>query len=207
VFYSPNAAERGLAARVREAAGGAVPEELRDVRGRIVGCIGRVDPQGYWWDLVEGLSAFFPDVTFVFVGGLTGRSGVARERALRALGRRNVRWVGEKAHKELPRYLARFDLCLNPMAVTEANDRRSFLRLYDYLATEKPILSSAVREAKEHEGHVVIGRELQECVVLLGEMLDGAKPVQREERRRYAELNTWERRAAVLWERVGDVCA
>jgi hypothetical protein len=102
----------------------------------------------------------------------------------------------------LPQYLQRFDICLNPLAVTEQNNRRSLLRFYDYLATDKPILSTALKEAEEHETHVRTARTLDEFTSLLRSMLDGSCFMDLKARREYIQKNTWQTRASALWTRI-----
>src|SRR5207253_3195701 len=83
----------------------------------------------------------------------------------------NVHHLGVKPHSELPSYLMHFDVCFNPLIVNDHNDRRSPLRLFDYLATDRPILSTAIREAYEHAPFIEIGDSLDSCIRLLQKML------------------------------------
>jgi len=72
------------------------------------------------------------------------------------------------------------------------------LRLYDYLATDKPVLSTAIREALELERFMGIGHDVSETVKLLEQMLAGRYPIDLEARRRFIVGQTWEDRAAQL---------
>jgi len=203
VFYSPNAVSAEF---IQELSDGPlpVPRDIADISGKIVGCTGELDPGAYDWDLIETLSAKFPEIMFVFVGGLNGSPGAARERAWTILHRPNVRWVGRKPHEELPRYLQHFDVCLNLLAVSEHNHRRSLLRLYDYLATTKPILSTPVQEVHEHSDYIEIGNNAQEIVAKLRKLLRDPVVPNLPCRRHYIWNNTWERRAAALWNGFGQ---
>ena len=69
----------------------------------------------------------------------------------RVFGQPNVRWLGARPHSELPAYLKRFDLCLAPYALTPLKHSGSPLRLYDYLATDKPVLFTPISEACAHK--------------------------------------------------------
>lgn len=205
VFYSPNAVSAEF---IEKLSNGPlpVPQDILDIRSKIVGCIGELDPVAYDWDLIETLSRKFPEVMFVFVGGLSGRAGAARDRACAILHRHNVRWVGRKPHDELPQYLRRFDVCLNPLAATEHNHRRSLLRLYDYLATDKPVLSTALREAVELQKYLQIARNLAELIALLQHMLEDSCCVDLGARREFILGDTWQARAASLWDQIGSTC-
>lgn len=198
VFYSPNAVSSDF---VKELANGSlsVPADLHGIGGQIVGCVGQLDQVAYDWDLVEALSGAFPQVTFVFIGAFAPGQGRAGTRAKTILAQPNIRWLGPKPHSELPAYLRHFDVCLNPLAVNEHSHRRSLLRLYDYLATDKPILSTAVQEAGEHEGHVQIGRNPAHLSSLLAAMLRQPVPPELPARHRYITNNTWECRASAFY--------
>lgn len=206
VFYSPNAVSAEFIEQLRSC-DLPPPDDLADIHGKIVGCIGQLSRAAYDWPLIDALVQRFPDVTFVFVGGLLDSSPEEQVKLEKTLRKPNVCWVGRKPHSELPRYLRRFDVCFNPLAVTEHNDRRSLLRLYDYLAAEKPILSTAIKEAQEHKGFVQIGRNPDECTDLLGKMLASGCHGDAEARRAYILQNTWNSRAAQFWSRIAEAKA
>jgi glycosyltransferase involved in cell wall biosynthesis len=123
------------------------------------------------------------------------------------MARPNVKWLGPKPHDELPGYLRGFDVCLNPLAITEHNDRRSPLRLYDYLATDRPILSTAIREAFTHGPLVETFKTADEGVALLRRMLAGEIRVDKAARMAYLQNNTWEARAEYFLAAIKEVRA
>lgn len=195
VIYSPNAAGRAFVDQLGQQA--QVPADVQSLPRPIVGCTGQINGS-YDWDLIDGLSQRLPNATFVFVGPLLDESEAVRQRIAAVLARPNVRWLGKKPHDQLPAYWSAFDVCLNPLQVNEHNNRRSPLRLYDYLSTSKPILSTAVSEAYQHQGLVEIGQDVEQCAAALQQMLRGERPVDVERRRRYIRNNTWEQRAAAM---------
>jgi hypothetical protein len=198
VVRSPNAASRTF---IEICSNEALepPADLLDLPGKIVGCIGQLCPLSYDWRLVEFLANRFPSVTFVFVGPMAAGYGAEQDLMDSVLGLRNVRWLGPKPHASLPRYLARFDICLSPLASNELNRRRSPLRLYDYLAGAKPILSTPLPEAYEHIPHLEIGATPSECADILNRLLTAEHWGDTPARREYILANTWETRARTLW--------
>lgn len=79
-----------------------------------------------------------------------------------------------------------------------ANDRRSPLRIYDYLATDKPILSTAIAEAYCHLPHLSICRSAVEMAAAIEQVCSGKYEMDWEARRCHIQANTWQRRAAQL---------
>ena len=155
----------------------AAPADVQSIRRPIVGCTGQIN-RSYDWDLIEEI----------------------RQRIDRVFGRPNVHWLGPRPHGLLPDYLNAFDVGLNPLLMSHHADRRSPLRLFDYMSTAKPIISTAIREAFEHQEHLLIASSAEECVDLLREVLAGRIAVDAEARRLYIQGQTWERRAEHLLE-------
>jgi glycosyltransferase involved in cell wall biosynthesis len=185
-------------------AGPPVAAELQPIRKPIVGCTGQIN-RSYDWDLIAALAGQLPDVSFVFIGPIFDEPSPMRERVRSALGLPNVHWLGPVPHTRLPEYLAGFDVCFNPLLVNEHNDRRSPLRLYDYLATDKPILSTGIREAQIHRPFIEIGQTPEQCAAILRRFADGQSDLQLAERHRYIEQNTWENRAALVLQTLQNI--
>lgn len=86
-------------------------------------------------------------------------------------------------------------MLLNPLAVNDHNDRRFPLRLCEYMATERPVLSTAIHEASVFAGEVCVARDAEEARTLLGRMLAGEMVADRSTRDAWLATNTWEARA------------
>jgi glycosyltransferase involved in cell wall biosynthesis len=199
-----NAVSRSFIQRMRQ--GPTPPRDLAKLRRPIVGCTGQIN-RSYDWDLIAELARQFPAASFVFIGQMFEEPSPMREKIRSVLQMVNVHWLGPRPHEQLPEYLAGFDVCFNPLVVSEHNDRRSPLRLYDYLATDKPILSTAIREAAVHRPFVHIGATAAECGDILNRFIDGQHDCDLADRHHYIEQNTWEDRAALLLEalqRIGE---
>jgi hypothetical protein len=80
----------------------------------------------------------------------------------------------------------------------DSGDRRSPLRLYDYLTTQKPVISTPVREAYEHLPHIHIAKNAKEAAVLARRILAGDLPVDAAAREQYIGGQTWATRAKQL---------
>jgi hypothetical protein len=174
-----------------------LPADLAAVPRPIVGCTGFVD-SNYDWDLIAALARMLPEVSFVFVGGILKEPPHMRAKMEIALAIPNVRWLGPKEHEDLPAYLKGFDVCFNPVAVNEHGDRRCPLRLYDFLATDKPILSTGIREASLHEGLVATFKSADEAAALIRRMVQRGYPLDLPARSKHILNNTWEARASLV---------
>ena len=109
------------------------PSETQNWRRPIIGFWGLVDR---WVDLsiVEHIARSRPDWTLVFIG----RAAVDVS-ALTAL--ENVHFVGRKPYSALPGWAKAIDVCILPFAQNSLMLNSSPLKLREYLATGKPIVS------------------------------------------------------------------
>ena len=172
----------------------------------IVGCVGQINKAAYDWNLIEHLSKNFPNASFVFIGPkFKEPPGPESSRLESVFSLPNVAWLGPKPHAHLPAYLKQFDVCLNPLGISDHNNRRSPLRLFDYLTTDRPILSTAIAEAYNHLPLIKIARSDSEFCQLLEEALKTRFAADLEQRKRYINSNTWQMRAEELCSLVSQV--
>ena len=196
LFHMPNATDTGLldqlARRLLP-----IPPDLANIPSPIVGCIGHIN-RSYDWTLLTLLAQTSPEASFVFLGQIIEGSPTELRKIEAVFDLPNVHYLGLKPKDSLPGYLAHFNVCLNPLAVNELNNRRCPLRLYDYLGTSVPVLSTAIREAHELDPYIGVARTPGECVALLQDMLEGRYHFDLEERQRFIGSQTWECRAQTL---------
>ncbi|MBV8781058.1 MAG: glycosyltransferase [Phycisphaerae bacterium] len=194
VFYLPNAVSESFV----QAMGDRVlppPSDIAAIPHPIVGCTGQINSH-YDWQWIGSLAGGATDVSFVFIGSVASEgSGMQQEmhRVLDAYP--NIYLLGARPHDKLPAYLSNFDVCLNPLKVNDLNNRRSPLRLYDYLANARPILSTPIREAYEHGGLITIASDQADPVQMLRQMLANNSAIDLERRQEYIRRNTWGNRA------------
>lgn len=174
----------------------AAPRELAPIRGRggpLVGCIGQING-AYDWDLLEAASNANPRTQFVFIGNLF-EEGEVTQRIRRFFERDNVHWLGRIDHDRLPEFLHHFDICLNPLAVSEHNHRRDPLRIYDYLTTDAPIFSTELEGVGMHREHIELFPRREDLIARLGQVPGPLAESALASRRTYIAANRWEDRA------------
>jgi glycosyltransferase involved in cell wall biosynthesis len=138
VVRIPVGVDTGLFERVREGAS-APPEDLRGLPRPLVGFVGGIRAV-VDLALVQRVAEARPDWTLVFVGPIqTSVGGLARLP--------NVRFLGPKAHADIPRYVKAFAACLMPYVRTLYTESVSPAKLYEYLIMGKPVVSTGVAEA------------------------------------------------------------
>jgi glycosyltransferase involved in cell wall biosynthesis len=163
-------------------------------------------------ELILDLAAGLPDVTFLLAGGEP--SGVARVQAeVETAGLSNVLLAGFIPNAELPGYQAACDVLLMPyqrrVAASSGGDIARYLspmKLFEYLACGRPILSSDLPVLREvlHQGNSVLlpPDDAQAWTAALRSLCED--PPRRaalgEAARRDAVQYTWEARAGKVLE-------
>ena len=172
------------------------PADLDRIPGPRVGCVGVIN-HTYDWDLISSLATQRPAVSFVFIGPIVEHDQTARRRINAVLARANVHWLGPRAHQDLPAYLAGFDALLNPLLVNDHSDRRFPLRLCEYVATDRPVLSTAIHELPWFPSDIV-AFDRDRALERLDDVLRGQAAVDLGERATWLATNTWDARARTV---------
>ncbi|HUP18267.1 MAG TPA: glycosyltransferase, partial [Acidimicrobiia bacterium] len=112
--------------------------------------------------------------------------------------RENVWWLGPKGYDVLPGYLHHFSVATIPFKVNDVTHSVSPLKLFEYMAGGKPVVTTAMREAQHYE-HVLVAHDPDEWVRLIveGVALD-RDPAFVKSLQRTARANTWDQRVGTL---------
>ena len=112
----------------------------------------------------------------------------------------NIYFLGPKNYDILPNYASHFDVCTIPFLINNITQATSPLKLFEYMALEKPIVTTAMKECKKYES-VMIAENKEDFVNLI----DKALILNNEHNARYFKLlnkealeNTWEEKANII---------
>ena len=106
--------------------------------------------------------------------------------------------LGRKNYAELPAYLKGMDVALIPFAINELTRGVNPVKLYEYLAAGKPVVSADLPEVRPFQPVVAVYRNQAEFMDRLEEALaeDAADKIAA--RVSLAEDNSWFARAAAI---------
>ncbi|HOA24595.1 MAG: glycosyltransferase [Aggregatilineales bacterium] len=135
-----------------------VAEALADVPRPVIGYLGGIN---YWIDtaLLARIAREHPDWTVALVGP---QDLLADMEPLKGLP--NVVLTGRVPYEDVPRYLKAFDVCVNPYVLDEVAEHCSPLKLYEYIASGKPVVSVDMPEAHKFKGLIHIAADADEFV-------------------------------------------
>ncbi len=139
-----------------------VAEALAHVKHPVLGYLGAVN---YWIDtaLLGRLARAHPEWTLAIVGPVV--RPLANMKPLEGLP--NVILTGRVPYADVPRYVKAFDVCLNPYVLDEVAEHCSPLKLYEYIATGKPVVSVDMPEAHRFAGLIDIAHSAEEFIALV----------------------------------------
>ena len=148
-----------------------------------------------WLDysLLEELAQKRPDWQFVLVGPDHDRTLPAS-----LLKLPNMLWLGAKSYAELPAYLKAFTAALIPFHLNQVTHAVSPLKLFEYMAAGKPVISTPILEATHIPG-VLLANNADEFSAHLDQaILLKQDAAYLEQSDLIARQNTWEQRAQVV---------
>jgi glycosyltransferase involved in cell wall biosynthesis len=110
----------------------------------------------------------------------------------------NVFWLGVKSYEELPLYLKYFDVATIPFKVNKITDAVSPLKLFEYMAGKKPIVSTNLKEITQYTG-ILIALDINDFIELLDKaLLLGNDPTYLAYIDDLARKNSWGSRASLI---------
>ena len=165
-------------------------DELKEIKRPIVGYIGGVHR---WIDqtLIKTLADENPEWSFVFVGPIQTDVSFLKNN-------KNIYFLGNKQHNELPLFVKEFDVSIIPYLITDYTKNVYPTKLNEYLSMGKPVISTPLPEVmefnKKHESVVYIGMDGKDFKKAIDSIFSENMA---EKQKRYIETakqNTWEKR-------------
>lgn len=149
----------------------AVPDDIASLQEPIVGYFGVIDER-IDLNLLNETAVLKPDVTFVMIGPLAKISPDDLPR------QHNIHYLGMKDYKELPGYLKAFNVAMMPFALNDATKYISPTKTLEYMAAERPIISTAIKDVVRDYRHCVeIVADAQEFCTAIDNVLTGIPDV------------------------------
>lgn len=146
VFCFPSSVDEAHFTRAR---GGAKEPDIQKKLSRPrLGFFGVLDER-LDLDLLEQTAIAHPEWQIIMVGPLVKikQSDLPRQK--------NIHYFGQQRYEDLPDFLSGWDVCLLPFALNEATKYISPTKTLEYMAAEKPIVSTPITDVAEPYSHIV----------------------------------------------------
>lgn len=168
-----------------------VPPDMKDVERPIVGFFGGIDNHTTDIDLVEKVIDLLPEMRFVFVGN----SSIDCQNLL---SRKNVQMLGQKPYEQIPHYGKLFDVAIMPWKQNRWIEACNPIKLKEYLALGKPIVSTPFPELKKYQGVVYEAKTPEEFADCIKKALMEDNPERIIARRKEVEHTSWDSKAKLV---------
>jgi glycosyltransferase involved in cell wall biosynthesis len=179
-------------------ASGTKPADLLSIRRPIIGYVGVIQADLDFL-LLHRLAEEISEGSLVFVGPEDLGGDRPQFEALRR--HPNVHYLGAKPVEDVPRYINGCDVCILPYGTDRAAADSDQIKLYEYLACGRPVVSTNLPSVERFEPVVRIARDTNEFVGLVKASLE-EDPGWTEQRKRVASQHGWQHRVAALSEAI-----
>ena len=187
----PNAVELDHFSRARDTAQPS-PTDLAEILRPGHTVIGYYGALARWfdYDLVRQTAQQHPNWDFVLIGPNHDNTLMASN----ILSLPNIHWLGARDYSQLPDYLRHFTVATIPFLVNDITRATSPIKLFEYMAAAKPIVTTDMPECRKYPG-VLVARDTNEYIEHLEHALTLIHDaVYLEQGVQIALENTWEAR-------------
>ncbi|MEW5948592.1 MAG: glycosyltransferase [Thermodesulfobacteriota bacterium] len=162
-----------------------IPEDIRLLKRPIIGYHGLIQDL-IDFDIIKGIARKRPDWSIVMIGDrIFDVNNVPTEK--------NIHFLGRKPYEELPNYIKAFDVCLIPYKIVERTMYSNPVKLREYLASGKPIVSTPQPEVLYYKRYLKIASDARGFVDAIEALLSNDTGEDRRLRMGIAEQETWEK--------------
>jgi len=149
-------------------------------------------------DLIGQMAQKHPEWSIVLIGQINDIGCESELKCLREM--MNVHFLGNKNINQVPFYVKAFDICIIPYKLNEQTENLSPLKLYDFMALGKEIVTTDVPVAREFKDVVRIADSPDNFLDCVLDALAEEDESLFSKRRQVASQNTWEDRVEKLSE-------
>ncbi|MBN2180466.1 MAG: glycosyltransferase [Sedimentisphaerales bacterium] len=165
--------------------------DISDIPKPIIGFIGSIDECNPDIEFLGKVADLLPHMSFVIIG---------REQtdcsALRA--RKNVRMLGQKAYELIPDYGRKFDVALLPLRQSRWAEAVNPLKLKEYLAMGKPVVSTPFPQLNDYLEIVYEAKTPESFAACIERAISEDNPELMDKRREKVKDSSWDSKAELV---------
>jgi glycosyltransferase involved in cell wall biosynthesis len=185
VVYSPHGVDAELFGRAANLAE-PVAEGARDIPHPVIGFFGPLDVK-VDFTLLDYLATQRPQWSFLLIGNIV--SDISH-----LLRLPNIHAVGAVQYEKLPEWARAFDVCIIPFIPGVLMDSVNPLKLKEYLAMGRPVVTIPMGEVGSFGTHVSIATNKEEFLAAIDRELVTDSDEKRKQRMRLVKADTWDAR-------------
>ena len=162
-----------------------IPEELANIERPIIGFFGNIDGNTVDRALLEAVIQLRSQYQFVLVGSMADEFQYLRQFP-------NVTAVPRQPYQRIPQFGAAFDVCIMPWLQNEWIEHCNPVKLKEYLALGKPVVSTPFPELRRVQSLCIEAAGAEAFAAAVDRALLERDEQASEKRRDWAAQNTWD---------------
>jgi glycosyltransferase involved in cell wall biosynthesis len=171
--YLPNVADYGhFSAAMSNGIG--IPEDLACIKEPRLGFIGAISGYKVDFGLIRTIAQTRPDWSIVLIGNVG--EGDPWTDASQLEGLPNIHVLGPRPYSVLPAYLKGINVALLPNRINEYTDAMFPMKLFEYLASGRPVVSVNLKAIQDFAGVLTIADSTQDFIRSIAAVLAGNSP-------------------------------
>lgn len=164
-----------------------IPDDIRDIPGPVIGYIGALLSLRLDIEVLEHIAKNRPGWSLVLVGPEDDRFRNSRLHQME-----NVYFLGNKSGAELPSYLNKFDVAINPQILSPVTIGNYPRKIDEYLAMGKPTVATKTEAMSVFAGYTYLAENKEDYIELIEAALQERSEDITEGRKEFARQHTWE---------------
>ena len=166
------------------------PEDTADILPPVLGYMGAIFEK-LDFELLNYVAEERPDWTILMIGPSSSSSEGDSRRISALRGKKNVIFLGLKPREELPGYYEAIDVALMPYNLDEHTDHIFPLKMFEYMAFKKPIVSTDIPAARQFSDIISIASTREQFVDSIGTLLRCDNSQRLQQGFEIARQNSW----------------
>ncbi|MGD2094106.1 MAG: glycosyltransferase [Phycisphaerales bacterium] len=171
------------------------PNDIADIPKPIIGFFGAIDNHTSDIPFVEKVTDLLPEMSFVFIGD-------ASADITNLQNKKNVWLLGQKPYEQIPHYGKCFDVAIMPWQQNSWVEACNPIKLKEYLALGKPIVSTPFLELKKYYDVVYEARTPEEFAESIKKAIKEDNPDRIAARRNKVKKASWDSKAQLIAEKL-----
>ncbi|MDQ7797852.1 MAG: glycosyltransferase [Candidatus Edwardsbacteria bacterium] len=186
IIVIPNAVDE----KVFSFTAGDANDALKGIPRPVLGYVGSINYR-LDVDLIKSIAQARPDWSIVLVGNNSLDAQIDWPQ--------NVYFIDGKEYKQMPGIIASFDVCLLPHLSNKLVDSESPIKLFDYMATGKPIVSQNLTGVRPYKDYVYLAENKDQFIDAIEKALKEDDPTKMK-RKEFGLTQTWDNRVKQIGE-------
>ena len=167
-------------------------KEIRKNYKKIVGYIGVIKTDRIDIDLLEFIVKNNPNFLFLIAGPIHGNFDIAKFKKYS-----NINFIGEIKYEEMPYLYEQFDVCIIPHLVNDFIKSMDPKKLYEYLASGKPIVTTEVSGVEKFKNYIKVVKNKEDFSTEINNIINDPESFKEDkiqERRLLVNEYGWEKK-------------